>query len=222
MARPQATDYDDKRNLIAAQAAAIFARQGAANASLAEVANACNMSKSLIYHYYASKEDLLFDVMDRHMSDLISIISTAAPSNVAPPTAAAPTAAIPTGSGETAFQIFTRRLMDHYVGAGDSQKVLLYELENIPAENRAKIVAKQRQLIAHAENLLAAALPGTSLEKSELKVRIMLYFGMLNWSHSWFRADGAISRRQIADLAADATLKGVLPDPMQKVTSAAR
>jgi AcrR family transcriptional regulator len=175
------------------------------------------MSKSLIYHYYASKEDLLFDVMDRHMSDLISIISTAAA-----PTAAPPTAATPTGRGETAFQIFTRRLMDHYVGAGDSQKVLLYELENIPAENRAKIVAKQRQLIAHAENLLAAALPGTSLEKSELKVRIMLYFGMLNWSHSWFRADGAISRRQIADLAADATLKGVLPDPMQKVTSAAR
>lgn len=217
MARPQATDYDDKRNLIAAQAAAIFARQGAANASLAEVANACNMSKSLIYHYYASKEDLLFDVMDRHMSDLISIISTAAA-----PTAAPPTAATPTGRGETAFQIFTRRLMDHYVGAGDSQKVLLYELENIPAENRAKIVAKQRQLIAHAENLLAAALPGTSLEKSELKVRIMLYFGMLNWSHSWFRADGAISRRQIADLAADATLKGVLPVPMQKVTSAAR
>jgi AcrR family transcriptional regulator len=217
MARPQATDYGDKRNLIAAQAAAIFARQGAANASLAEVANACNMSKSLIYHYYASKEDLLFDVMDRHMSDLISIISTAAA-----PTAAPPTAATPTGRGETAFQIFTRRLMDHYVGAGDSQKVLLYELENIPAENRAKIVAKQRQLIAHAENLLAAALPGTSLEKSELKVRIMLYFGMLNWSHSWFRADGAISRRQIADLAADATLKGVLPDPMQKVTSAAR
>lgn len=217
MARPQATDYDDKRNLIAAQAAAIFARQGAANASLAEVANACNMSKSLIYHYYASKEDLLFDVMDRHMSDLISIISTAAA-----PTAAPPTAATPTGRGETAFQIFTRRLMDHYVGAGDSQKVLLYELENIPAENRAKIVAKQRQLIAHAENLLAAALPGTSLEKSELKVRIMLYFGMLNWSHSWFRADGAISRRQIADLAADATLKGVLPDPTQNATSAAR
>lgn len=217
MARPQATDYGDKRNLIAAQAAAIFARQGAANASLAEVANACNMSKSLIYHYYASKEDLLFDVMDRHMSDLISIISTAAA-----PTAAPPTAATPTGRGETAFQIFTRRLMDHYVGAGDSQKVLLYELENIPAENRAKIVAKQRQLIAHAENLLAAALPGTSLEKSELKVRIMLYFGMLNWSHSWFRADGAISRRQIADLAADATLKGVLPDPTQNATSAAR
>jgi hypothetical protein len=99
--------------------------------------------------------------------------------------------------------------MDHYAGAADSQKVLLYELENIPPQNRAKIVAKQRQLIRYAERLLAASLPEGALQKSELTVRIMLFFGMLNWSHSWFRANGAISRQQIADLAADATIKGV-------------
>jgi AcrR family transcriptional regulator len=193
MARPQATDYGDKRGLIAAKAALIFARQGAASASLAKVASACGMSKSLIYHYYGSKEDLLFDVMDRHMSDLVSIIDNPAVAD----------------GHENAFKTFTRRLMDHYAGAADSQKVLLYELENIPPQNRAKIVAKQRQLIRYAERLLAASLPEGALQKSELTVRIMLFFGMLNWSHSWFRANGAISRQQIADLAADATIKGV-------------
>lgn len=194
MARPQATNYDAKRKLIAAKAAIIFARQGAASASLAKVADACGMSKSLIYHYYSSKEDLLFDVMDRHMSDLISIIDTTGPAKE---------------PDENAFQAFTRRLMDHYAGAADSQKVLLYELENIPPTNRAKVVAKQRQLISFAESLLAASLPDRAIEKSELTVRIMLFFGMLNWSQSWFRANGAISRQQIADLAADATIKGV-------------
>ncbi len=186
MARPQAYDYDEKRSLIARKAAALFAKQGAASASLSKVAEASKMSKSLIYHYYGSKEELLFDVMHRHMIDLIAIIDEIEEKKL---------------QGADAFKAFTRTLMDHYNGAANSQKVLLYELDNISAKERRKIIALQRELITYAENLLSKALPDTSINKTELRARIMLFFGMLNWSHSWFKPDGEMTRDELADMA---------------------
>jgi len=70
MARTQATDYDQRRLAIVEAAAELYAEHGFLGASLVELAARCNSSKSLIYHYYASKEDILFEVMSSHVDAL--------------------------------------------------------------------------------------------------------------------------------------------------------
>ena len=37
----------------------------------------------------------------------------------------------------------------------------------------------------------------------------MLYFGMINWTHTWFDAKGAISAAALADMVVDLTLGGL-------------
>src|SRR5262249_11214860 len=54
MARKQAPDYEQRREAIVDAAAALFARRGFLGASVADLAEACGASKSLIYHYYPS------------------------------------------------------------------------------------------------------------------------------------------------------------------------
>src|SRR6185437_11202433 len=63
MARTQAPDYEERRNAMLEKAAELYAERGFLGASLADLAASCRTSKSLIYHYYPSKEDILFDVM---------------------------------------------------------------------------------------------------------------------------------------------------------------
>ena len=60
MARTQAPDYEERRIAIIDKAAELFARRGFMGASVADLAAACQTSKSLIYHYFPSKEDILF------------------------------------------------------------------------------------------------------------------------------------------------------------------
>jgi len=55
MARPRAHNHDDNRALIRDRAAAAFARLGYASASMADLAQACDVSKASLYHYYDSK-----------------------------------------------------------------------------------------------------------------------------------------------------------------------
>lgn len=193
MARTQAADYDKKRDAITRHAAKLFAKSGFAGASVADLAAYCDVSKSLIYHYYASKEAILYDVMKEHMDALLAAVGEDDPAQ--PPSAA--------------LKMFTRALMRVYVDAAAPQKVLLYELDSLPREQRAEIVDKERRLIGRVEAILVRANPALARDRALLRARTMLYFGMLNWTHSWFRAAGAVSRDTLADLAAETLMKSL-------------
>jgi AcrR family transcriptional regulator len=188
MARTQAEDYGEKRAAIVEEAAKLFASKGFDGASLADLASACGMSKSLFYHYYPSKEAILLAVMDGHMEDLLTAIDNQASDEPA-----------------RALQRFARRLLNLYAGAADRQKVLLYDLARLPAADRRAIVAKEKKLIAHVETIIARADPRA--ERSSLRARTMLFFGMLNWTHTWLKPGAGLSRDEVADLAASMTLR---------------
>ncbi len=194
MARTQAADYDAKRDAITTHAAKLFAQKGFAGASISELAERCAVSKSLIYHYYASKEAILVDVMNDHIDDLLRVVS-AQKSNA-----------------ETAreqFTSLTRDLLRHYVGAADQQKVLLYELDSLPADSKSEIIQKQRKIISKVEDILSKSKPALLNNRKMLRTNVMLFFGMLNWTHTWFKPKGAVSRDELAEMAAEVILKSV-------------
>jgi len=190
MARRQAADYEEKRDAIVEEAARLFAAKGFSAASLADLAFACDMSKSLFYHYYASKEAILYAVMNGHMDVLLTALD-----------------AEQRGDPRHDLGAFARALLRLYAGGADKQKVLLYELGALPSPQRADIVAKERRLIAHVEAMIARARP--ELARAVLRAQAMLFFGMLNWTHTWLKPGGAVARDDVADMAARMTLAKV-------------
>ena len=190
MARTQADDYEEKRAAIRDSAAMLFAQKGFAAASIAEIARASGVSKSLIYHYYGAKDEILFDLMSAHVRELFAVASE--PSQEEP---------------HAAFRSLTRRLLARYVGAAAKQKVLLDELQALPEQRRRAIIETQRAIIARVEAALCAARPALAADRALLRVKAMLYFGMLNWTHTWFDPAGAVSRERLADMAAETILQ---------------
>lgn len=74
MARTARGTGKDNRQKILNSAAAIIAEKGVGKASLAEIARACGLSKGTLYYYYSSKDDLIFDIADRHMGQLTAAV----------------------------------------------------------------------------------------------------------------------------------------------------
>lgn len=186
MARTQAADYEQRREAIVVRAARLFAKRGFASTSVADLAAACETSKSLMYHYYPSKEDILYAVMASHIDQLVQ--------DVADVNEAA-------SDAESRLRMLVHAFMDHYVGAADRQKVLLNELDSLPAENRATIVAKQRTIIDAVTKLLVALDSSLAGDPARARVQAMLLFGMINWTHTWFDPSGPTSAAEIADMA---------------------
>ena len=139
MARPQSPDYDKRREAILAAAAELYAKKGFPGASVAELAKACKTSKSLIYHYFPSKDDILYAVMAEHLDALTD----------------AAEAACASGSPDAKLRALTVAFMRLYASAQNHHKVLLNELDRLPPDRRADVVAKQRRIIAAAESVIA-------------------------------------------------------------------
>ena len=99
--------------------------------------------------------------------------------------------------------------MHRYVGAAARHKVLLNELDSLPAERRADIISRQRRLIDVVERLLVEIQPKLKRRKRAQMPAAMLYFGMINWTHTWFRAGGGATAMEVADMAADIALRGL-------------
>jgi AcrR family transcriptional regulator len=190
MARPQSPDYDKRRDALVAAAAGLFARRGFRGASISDLAAVCGSSKSLIYHYFPSKDDILYEVMAAHLDALVDAAYDA----------------MQAGSARERLQTLTLAFMRLYVGAQNSHKVLLNELDNLPAERRAQVVAKQRRIIEVVESLVREIRPDLNPMTLPLS---MLFFGMINWTHTWFRPGGEMREEELARLAMGLMLDGL-------------
>ncbi len=195
MARTQAADYEERRDAIVEEAAKLYAERGFLGASISDLAEACKTSKSLIYHYYQSKEDILFDVMHSHVAALLE----AAEAIVAQP--------LPP---KDMLRKITLEFMKHYVGAAARQKVLLNELGHLPRDRRAIIVGIQHKLVDIVQGILTEMRPELTGRSPLKRPAAMLYFGMINWTHTWMDSSGAAKPAKIAELAANLFLDGVL------------
>jgi AcrR family transcriptional regulator len=193
LARTQAADYDQKRSMIVEKAAELFARFGFRGASVSDLAQACETSKSLIYHYYPSKEDVLYAVMASHIDQLVEDAAAALQDE---------------GDARITLGRLIHAFMRHYVGAAQRQKVLLNELDNLPDDKRRIIVEKQRGIIADVQSLLEAIDPSLASDRKRARVKTMLLFGTINWTHTWFDPAGPVSPNDIADMALEFVLPG--------------
>ena len=195
MARTQAADYEKRRQAIVDKAAQLFAERGFLGASIADIADACRTSKSLIYHYYGSKEDILFDVMHSHVKDLLDAAEEIAASGSAP---------------AEKLRAMTRRFMELYLGAANRQRVLLNELDNLPEEQRRAVIDIQHRLIEILERIVGAIRPALSGRNPLKTPTAMLYFGMINWMHTWLDPNGRAKPARIAELAVSIFLEGIV------------
>lgn len=194
MARTQAAEYDERKLAIVEAAAALFAARGFNGASVADIAERCKTSKSLIYHYYESKEDILYDVMISHVRALETAASDALAGKDGP---------------EQRLRDLTQLFMALYVGAADRHKVLLNDLDYVPKARRAEIVDVQRGLIESVRGLLVEIEPALEQRKGESLAAAMLFFGAINWTHTWFDPKGVVSAEAMAEMAVNLTVGGL-------------
>ena len=194
MARQRAADHEAKRRAILDRAAALFAERGYARTSMGEIARAGGTSKALLYHYYDSKEQLLYDLLRSHFERLEAALRAADVPGLAP---------------VERLRALVLALLQAYEGADAVHKVQLNDLGTLPDGRRDDLRDFQRRLVA----LLADALRGINPRLAQggrlLMPVTMSLFGMLNWQHLWFRPDGPMTREAYADLVTQMMVDGI-------------
>ncbi len=193
MARPRSAGYDTQRDLILQHAVEAFSRIGYPSASMAQLAQSCGTSKAGLYHYFESKEALLFEALDRHTAKLLDIVS-AARRDAAP--------------GSASWAAIVRALMPEYRRSRAFHAALINDVKFLPAAQHDQIVAQQRAVVDAVATTLAEAFPDRVTAGNRTPVTMAL-LGMLNFTFAWLQPDGAMSYEEFGELALDLSLRGL-------------
>ena len=193
MARTRANDYDKKRLGILSQSASLFAQHGFTGTSITMIAEACGVSKALMYHYYNSKDDVLFDLLADHLNHLIAAVEAASES---------------AGDGKERLFAICTALLEAYRGADAEHQVQISSLKLLPQAQQSVLKELERQLVVIFSNAIAATLPTVADRPDVLKPLTMSLFGMLNWHYLWFRDGKGMTREAYARMAAGLVLAG--------------
>ena len=178
MARTIAKDYEEKRRLILKAAAEVFAREGIVRASMNEVAKTGGISKANIYHYYISKDALLFDILDTYLSTLRKRILQLPLSGL---------------DDITKLKCVLEEFLLAYEGMDHEHKIQVEGLRLLPKDQQEILKGYQRDMVAVVSSVLKSIVAEQiANDKRALRNVTMSIFGMLNWYYVWQpKADGA-------------------------------
>jgi AcrR family transcriptional regulator len=193
MPRGKAATFELQRAAILETAAHLFAENGFAGTSMADLAKACGVSKALLYHYYRDKEHLLFDTADSYLDTLIAIVAGVRARKLPP---------------MEHFTALVARFMQEYQHSQAQHMVLVQDVKFLGEAERGRIVAKERQVVDAVAQAISSLKP--RFRKKALRVPLaMILFGMINWTFTWLRADGPLSYEDMSKVVTEIFLRGV-------------
>ena len=194
MARTRAADFDEKRRSILDSAAAVFAKLGMERASMAQIAQENNVSKALLYHYYPSKDLLIFDIGRTHLVELEGSIKQADRPDLEP---------------RVRLRHLIGGVLENYRTASNFQQVLLNSTGSLSEAQRAELRQMERRVVKMFSDVLIDINPALAKSRAGVTPVTMSLFGILNWVYTWFKPSGALSREGYADMVSALFLNGV-------------
>jgi TetR/AcrR family transcriptional regulator, cholesterol catabolism regulator len=190
-----AAPLPSRRAEICRTAAQLFRDRGFDATSVSDVARALGMTKAGLYHYFESKEALLFEIMsyglDRVRDEVVE-----------------PARAIRDPEARL-HQI----VMRHANIATDGRGAVAHlgdEIRALPAAARRQLEERMRKYIELVRDTLVELKAAGRLRDVDPTVAAFSLIGMILWLPRWFRQDGRLTKQQVAKELAKLALSGLL------------
>ena len=185
-----------RRELILQEAAHLFREKSYPGSNLRELARRAGIQGGSIYHHFASKQEILFQLMDHTMSDMIERLTKRLADTHTP-------------LEKLRTTIYFH--IEYHVTGPDQTYITDEELRNLEPENYLKVVAKRDRYQRIIEEILSAGKTehGWLLDEPKLYTRALIK--MCAGVSTWFKPEGELNIEQIAEAYINLFSNGLLP-----------
>jgi AcrR family transcriptional regulator len=185
--------HDEKLATIMRTAAALFAEKGYHQASVRDISRATGVSLAGLYHYFRSKEELLFLIQAHCFTTVLEQLDRQL-AGVAEP--------------ERRLRLMIDNHLRFFASNMKEMKVLSHEAESLGGEYRADVNALKRRYAGVCIGILQALRPGVA--ESEARTAAFALFGMLNWIYNWYQPGRDPGVTELAERMSQLFLRGYL------------
>ena len=149
----------------------------------------------MLYHYFPTKDDLLFAILQEHLERVIGGIDEALSSPGAP---RARLSALVHAYTQKSAQSRRRHM------------VAMQDVKYLPKVKQTPLLALQKTVTEKVAGLLRTLNPG--LPPSVYKPYTMMLIGMLNWADTWYKPHGAMKPAELCERMTRLFLAGFLAE----------
>ncbi len=179
--------FDSKRLHLLKSAARVFSEVGYDKASMRRISAEAEVSLAGIYHYVASKEELLYWIQFHTFDSLLLGLTNSLEGEDDP---------------DKRLAIAVRNHVRHFGENMHELKVCAREVETLEGE-AYDAVHERRRSYFEAVHQLVKELPPKGKDRLDSWLATANLFGMINWFYQWYDAER--SRVSLDDLAAQQT-----------------
>ncbi|MEH6822618.1 MAG: TetR/AcrR family transcriptional regulator [Motiliproteus sp.] len=180
----KAKGAQSSRELLIETAARLFAQNGYNKTNMRELAEAVGMKAGSIFYHFKGKEEILFAVMERAISDLLEAVQKDI---------------VPAETPRQRLRVLVRTELDMFLGDQSSYGlVLIHEWRSLTADLQQDLMSMR----AEYESLWNATLADCHLDgiiKANPKIVRRLLNGAFSWVIYWYKADGECNFEQLVD-----------------------
>src|SRR5215472_7128514 len=186
--------FDRRLAKVLQHAAQIFCEKGYEGASMRDLSRAAGMSLAGLYHYFASKEELLYLIQKHTFRTIIERLQQRL---------------APTADPEERIRIFIENHLEYFLANKEAMKVLTHEDETLKNGRGAEIRAIKREYYKICLDLLEELRQEKGLEFSG-RLAVLGLFGMINWIYTWHNPRVDLDAGALAEEMSNLFLRGVL------------
>ena len=196
--RPSVPSRADERYAqIYETAARLFYEKGYTRTSLQDLANAVGLQKGSLYHYIASKEDLLFGITEYAHNFFLVLVNSIDEHDLSPLAKIERTVRVHAEFAAAHFHVSAAFYNDRSALSPERQQRVI--------RTRAAYEAKLRQLVRDGQAVGEVA---TDLDP---RMAVFGILGMINWINHWYRPGSTMSPQEIARVFATMCVRTLLP-----------
>jgi AcrR family transcriptional regulator len=172
----------------------LFHKKGYFATSISDIARAAGIQKSSIYYHYATKEEILFDILSTTLADLNSNLQNAL-ENV-----------------EGSEKRMRAAILSHTVFHLERQKEVIIadsELRGLTAETYKTIIKQRDEYERKFQALIKAGLEEQVFRTADYKI---ISYAIITMSTSvcwWYRPQGRLDQKAIAEIYTDFIMTGL-------------
>lgn len=187
--------YESRRREIVDAAAKVFAQRGYHATSIDDLIAETGMTRGGIYHYTASKRELLLSIVAELMDPLL---------------AEAEWVVDAPGGAESRLRTLMRLWLEHVARHRDHMIVFSQERGTLEQmEGWAKVRDARRRFEQMLAEVLESGRRDGSFEIDDLQIALLMLLGAVNHVPQWLHSGGRLSPAEIADRYSDLLLDGI-------------
>lgn len=185
--------FERRLGKILIHATEVFDEKGYEGASMRDLSRASGMSLSGLYHYFESKEKLLYLIQKHTFSTIVERLRQHLD---------------PIADPEQRIRIFILNHLEYFLANRKAMKVLSHEDDVLKNGYGSEIAAIKREYYRICVGLLDDFKRERKLEFSS-RLAVLSMFGMMNWIYTWYKPRIDTGAQEIAREMGDIFLRGI-------------